>query len=362
MLNKAIYKASQYFHNKFRENEAQIHELSYLFWECTQRCNLNCLHCGSDCISDSKIPDMPFEDFLKAILPLKEKYKADSITIAITGGEPLLRNDLAKCGSTLRENGFRWGIVTNGYNYNLEIHAKLLASGMGSITLSIDGLEESHNWLRNNWKSFEKAIQALELITSNDRLYYDVVTCVNPVNIDELPKLKDLLISKRVKEWRLFTIAPIGRAKDNVNLQLSPAQLKQLMDFITLNRKDERIHMNFSCEAYVGNYEKKVRDSFFFCRAGIHIASILSDGSVSACPNINRRFIQGNIYMERFLDVWENKFQVMRNRNWTKKGDCLNCDYYKNCNGGAMHMWDEKTENILSCINKKLINQAIVCH
>jgi MoaA/NifB/PqqE/SkfB family radical SAM enzyme len=123
MLNKAVYKASQYFHNKFRENETHLHELNYLFWECTQRCNLKCLHCGSDCNIDSKIKDMPFEDFLMAILPLKKKYKPDSITIAITGGEPLLRTDLPLCGMLLREHGFRWGIVTNGFSYSRDIHA-----------------------------------------------------------------------------------------------------------------------------------------------------------------------------------------------------------------------------------------------
>src|SRR5271157_897333 len=263
MTNKIVHKVSQHFHNLFRENEAHIHELSYLFWECTLRCNLKCLHCGSDCISDSKIKDLPFEDFLNAILPLKEQYNPDTITIAITGGEPLLRKDLPQCGRTFLENGFRWGIVTNGYAYDAEMHSDLLSAGMGSITVSIDGLEKTHNWLRNNKNSFNKAVQALELIASSDRLNYDVVTCVNSKNIDELPDLKDFFISKNVKAWRLFTIAPIGRAINNNDLQLNPLQTKQLMDFISQSRKDKKIDIKFSCEAYVGEYEKKVRDSFF---------------------------------------------------------------------------------------------------
>jgi len=41
-------------------------------------------------------------------------------------------------------------MVTNGYGYTPEIHGKLLAAGMGSVTLSLDGLEASHNWLRAN--------------------------------------------------------------------------------------------------------------------------------------------------------------------------------------------------------------------
>lgn len=347
-------KIAQLFHNRFRKNETQIHELSYLFWECTQRCNLKCLHCGSDCYADSRIGDMPFEDFLNAILPLRDSYKSNSITVVITGGEPLLRTDLPHCGRLLRDNGFRWGIVTNGFAYTADVHSKLLAAGMGAITLSLDGFQDSHNWLRSNNNSFANALQALELITSSNRLYYDVVTCVNPRNINELAEFKEFLISKNVKAWRLFTIAPIGRAKNNPSLQLTDIQMKQLMDFIVLSRNDQKLDINFSCESYVGWYEKKVRDSYFFCRAGINIASVLIDGSISACPNINRHFVQGSIYSDKFLDVWENKYQVMRDRSWTKTGICSNCGDYKNCDGGAMHLWNERQDCIMSCVNYSL--------
>jgi len=341
---------SQFLFNQFRRNETLLHELKYLFWECTQRCNLNCLHCGSDCTAAASAKDLPFDDFLQAILPLKNVYKKNSITVAITGGEPLLREDLPKCGLALRENGFRWGIVTNGYDYTPEMHSKLLAAGMGSITVSLDGMEENHNWLRANNQSFQRAVRALNLITPSKRLNYDVVTCVNGKNIDELETIKEFLISINVKAWRLFTISPIGRAAKNEIMSLSPQQLKKLMDFIVSARNDTRIKTNFSCEAYLGKYELKARDSYFFCRAGIQIASVLIDGSISACPNINRIFIQGNIYKDNFLDVWKNKFEAMRIRKWCKTGICANCGAFKNCNGGAMHLWDEKQEEIMRCI------------
>jgi radical SAM enzyme (rSAM/lipoprotein system) len=300
---------------------------------------------------------MPFEDFLNAILPLKNIYNPNSITVVITGGEPLLRNDLPQCGKILREHGFRWSIVTNGYGYNSDIHGKLLSAGMGAVTLSLDGFEDSHNWLRSNPGSFGHTIQALELISSSGRLNYDVVTCVNARNIDELSSFRDFLISKNVRAWRLFSIAPIGRAANNDEMQLTGQQLKQLMDFIAQSRSEKRMDIKFSCESYVGEYEKKVRDSFFFCRAGINIASVLADGSISACPNINRHFVQGNIYNDSFLDVWNNRFEVMRNRHWTKTGICLHCTDYNNCHGGAMHLWNEKQDGIVTCINDKIKNE-----
>jgi len=351
-------RITQYLHDIFRSNETHLHELKYLFWECTQRCNLRCLHCGSDCTSSSMTPDMPFDDFLQAIIPLTEKFKRDTITVVITGGEPLLRKDLPQCGKMLREHGFRWGIVTNGFAYTRDIHLRLMAAGMGAATVSLDGFEQSHNHLRCNKRSFANALNAIDLIAGTTRLFYDVVTCVNRRNINELEALKELLTSHGVKAWRLFSIAPIGRAAGQEDMQLTGDEFKQLMSFIAASRKEKRIDVKFSCEAYVGKYETRVRDGYFFCRAGINIASVLIDGSISACPNINRSFAQGNIYRDSLTDVWENRFGMMRDRRWTKCGLCASCRDYRHCLGGAMHLWNEKRDGIMVCHNKLVIEKT----
>lgn len=335
----------------FRRNETAIHELNYLFWECTWRCNLSCRHCGSDCQVSTVVPDMPLEDLLRALEPLQGKYKRNTTVVAITGGEPLLRPDLADCGRALRKRGFRWGIVTNGMLYDEAMHQTLIQAGLGAITVSLDGLEDTHNWLRNNPLSFKKALNALRII-SQSHLAYDVVTCVHQRNLSELPMLKELLLANGIKHWRLFTIAPIGRAAQNDELQLRGEQIKQMLQFIADTRKEGHIDLKFSCEAYTGDYEERVRDSYFFCRAGINIGSILIDGSISACPNINRSFAQGNIYHDDLMDVWENRFEKMRDRSWMKCGPCANCNDYKQCLGGAMHLRDANGK-ILHCLHRK---------
>ena len=203
----------QAFHNWFRRKETQVHELNYLFWECTQRCNLNCQHCGSDCLASSRYKDMPFEDFLNAIKPLETKYKRNSVLVVITGGEPLVRPDLADCGRQLRQHGFPWGIVSNGYAYDAAMHQKLMDAGMCSITISLDGLRDTHDAFRKRQGSFDHAMRAIDLIANEKRLpTFDIVTCVSPMNFGELEAIKQMLIEHKVKAWRLFTIDPIGRA------------------------------------------------------------------------------------------------------------------------------------------------------
>lgn len=294
---------------------------------------------------------MPFQDFLKAVEPLAQRYPRDSVIIAITGGEPLLRPDLAEYGKILRNKGLRWGIVTNGMLYDEAMHAKLTAAGLSSITVSLDGLEASHNWLRNHPESFQRALRALRLIARTPGLAYDVVTCVHQRNFSELPQLKELLIENGIRNWRLFTISPIGRAAHNDELQLSRTQVEQMMQFIAEARQENRIRLTFSCEAYTGKYEEQVRDSYFFCRAGINIGSVLIDGGISACPNIDRSFVQGNIYQDDLLDVWDNRFQLMRDRAWMRTGMCRKCKDFKQCLGGAMHLRPSSNDHILRCYN-----------
>jgi len=295
---------------------------------------------------------MPLENFLSALDTVKVPSK--NLIVVMTGGEPLLRKDIELCGKEIKKRGIKWGIVSNGYLYNKEKHISLLNSGLGSLTISLDGLEQSHNWLRNNNKSFSKVDEAIGLAVSSSRLNFDVVTCVNQRNFPELTQIYNYLVNKGVKSWRLFTIVPIGRAKDHSELFLSNSQFKGLMDFICYLRKQKKIDIKFSCEGYVGKYETKVRDSFFFCRAGINIGSVLIDGSISACPNIDRTFAQGNIYSDNFYEIWQTKYKQFRNREWTKKGKCADCSNYKNCLGNGLHYWHGDKKNVLVCHNEKI--------
>ena len=90
------------------------HPLRQLFWESTLRCNLKCRHCGSDCKISSLHPDMPFNDFRKVLERIKEKYDSHNIMVIVSGGEPLVREDILKCGREIFNLEFPWGMVSNG--------------------------------------------------------------------------------------------------------------------------------------------------------------------------------------------------------------------------------------------------------
>lgn len=65
-------------------------------------------------------------------------------------------------------------------------------------------------------------------------------------------------------------------------------------------------------------------------------------------------FIQGSIYRDNFMAVWENRFHDMRKRDWARQGDCRNCRHWKKCMGNGMHLHLDKQSGILHCSYARL--------
>lgn len=327
-----------------RRNMKKLHPLRQLFWESTLRCNVHCLHCGSDCVASVETPDMPAEDFLKVIdTEITPHVDPHQVLIIISGGEPLMRKDLADIGHALKQRGYPWGMVTNGLALTETRFQELVAAGLRSITVSCDGLEKDHIWLRQHPLAFEGATRAIRLIADYNTnhpspLTWDVVTCANQRNIGHLPQIREMLWSLGVRDWRVFGIDPMGRAATNEELLLTDDQFLYLMKYIASEREVGR-HVSYSCEGYLGSYEGRVRDHLYLCAAGISVASILIDGSISACTSIRGKYYQGNIYKDSFWSVWENGFQSYRDRSWMrKKAPCNDCKAWTFCEGNGMHL------------------------
>ena len=384
-----------------RHTNEQLHPLRTLFWECTLRCNMSCRHCGSDCKVQPDVKDMPAADFLRVIDSITPHVDPHKLFIIFTGGEALLRDDLEEVGLELYRREYPWGVVTNGYLLDEKRLASLIASGMHSITVSLDGFEEQHNWIRRHPQSFEKATAAIRLLARQKDLLWDVVTCVNPQNYPHLSEFKEYLISLGVPAWRLFCIFPMGRAAHDPDLQLTDEQFRGILDFIAECRRDTRpcqpqaadtpsnlegepdsvavdssspkigevpvgpqtcsspklgevaegrrsVSVSYACEGFLGSYEQRVRDHFFYCRSGVEVASIRCDGGISGCTSVRSHMDQGNIYRDDFWDVWQNRFQLMRDRRWARKGQCKDCKVWRYCEGSGLHLYDDNGD-LLTC-------------
>ena len=346
-----------------RKSLAREHRLTTLFWESTLRCNLRCRHCGSDCKVASETPDMPFEDLEPVLDSIARKYDPASVFVIISGGEPLMRHDLEECGRKLMERGFPWGMVTNGFALTEDRLRRLVAAGLRSISVSIDGLEEDHDWMRGREQSFVRASESIRSICQlNDslpdgrKIGFDAITCVNRRNLPQLEALKEYLLGLGCRQWRVFPIIPMGRAKQEAAFRLDGSEIRDVLEFIKRTRKEGKIKVNYACEDYLASYEGEVRDYLFGCDAGVSVGSVLIDGSVSACTSIRSDYHQGNIYHDDFMEIWENRFEKYRDHDWMRVGECKDCRHFRYCRGNGMHLRDENGQ-ILQC-NLKLVESV----
>ncbi len=348
MLNFIREKAFDYY----KQIEIKQHRLTYLFLELSRNCNLNCLHCGSDCKKNINFPELTTQSWLRIIDFIAANF-SNKVNLIITGGEPLLYRELVQIAKHIHSHGFRWGIVSNGHLLNETIFNSLILNGLTSCTISIDGTKKEHNFLRNNNHSFEKVCNALKIVGKSDLKYKDAVSCIFPKNLGVLNEIAEILIENGITSWRLFRIFPLGRAAKNTDLQLSQNQNFELLQWIAENRnrlKNRNLDLNLSCEGWLPfAMDKKVRSQPFFCRAGINFASILADGSITGCSNNHSDFAQGNILNDNFAFVWKNKFKEFRKRDWLKTTNCVKCSYFDKCKGGSIHLWTLTDKNPKFC-------------
>lgn len=341
--------------SKLYAQQVERHELNTLFWECTLRCNLNCRHCGSDCRTEAGIKDMPAADFFRVLdTQITPHVDPHRLLIILSGGEVLVRRDLEQIGLEFYRREYPWGMVTNGLALTPARFEGLLRAGLHTITVSLDGFAEEHNYLRRNEQSFEAAWRAARMVAAEKSIASDVVTCVNGRSLPRLAEFRDMLIDAGIRSWRLFTIFPVGRAAEDPSLQFTDEQFTRLMEFIRQTRREGRIAVSYGCEGFLGGYEGEVRDHFYQCHAGVSIASIRVDGAISGCTSIRSNFHQGNIYRDDFWEVWQNRFEKFRHREWAHKGACAACKWFKYCLGNGMHLYDDQ-EQLLVCHYSRLV-------
>lgn len=322
-----------------QRTKVKEHKLTRLYWECTSRCNLNCLHCGTYCRMLPDLSDMPIDDFVQVLENVAKTENPLSVTVILTGGEPLLRKDLVECGQQIYSHGFPWGINTNGKLLSRELLTNLMAAGLHHVMIRLDGPEYEHNWLCGDKECFAHTQEAIRMVCEEKGLVCEVSTCVHQRNFDYLNELYALLRQLGVKHWRLYTAYPKGKAANNKDLMLDSYQLRELMEFIKKVRKEGVIGTYYGCEGFLGQYERQVRDDFYMCHAGVSTGSVLINGDITGCPNVSHKYSQGNIYEgDEFMEIWNTCFDVFRKRKWMQTGICTHCKAFKYCQGNGMHL------------------------
>jgi radical SAM protein with 4Fe4S-binding SPASM domain len=326
-------------HQLFKEPD-----LSYLFWECTLRCNLRCTHCGSSCENTSPLKELTTDQIMGILDTIHEDFDTTRMAVAITGGEPLMRPDLYDVMHKMNGFGMTTGIVTNATILTRERAQRLIDAGCGTTSISLDGPEELHDVVRGEG-SFAKTVTGMTISREAGMPCVEAITCVRPANVGRLADVERVVRDTGADSWRLITIDRMGRvAEKNPEMWLEPAQSRQLLDFVEQRRAalaragDTSLDIRFSCGGFLGvRRELAVRPGDGQCFAGLCVGSILCDGQVSACPSLPRSWAQGSALEQRFSTIWNTRFEKFRETAWRKSDVCEDCVWWNLCLGGGLH-------------------------
>ncbi len=320
-------------------------------WNFTNRCNLSCLHCYSKAGLDEK--DMlETEKILSTIPQLK---KGGVKFVIFSGGEPLTRKDIFSIAQKCKEEGIMTYLSTNGLYINPS-NVKKIIDTFGYIGISIDGEPAVHDHFRGLEGSFDKSMQAIDMIHAAGGKV-GIRFTMTKETISSLPYIFTLAQQRGIDKIYISHLVYSGRGLDNLKMDLSKEQREQAVSFI-LDKAFAYYEQGVDIDIVTGNMEM---DAIMFLHrfakryphkreelekrlkkwggnsAGRNLVNIDAKGNVKPDPFFP--FTLGNILQKPFDEIWldESNEMLEKLRRYPRKlkGKCADCPYLEICNGGS---------------------------
>lgn len=316
---------------------------SVIGFELTRACNLRCRHCASSAGSPC-----PNELTTHEILRICDQFPDLLVhEVDFTGGEPLLRSDWFEIATHIRDLNIPVRMVSNGVLLKDNI-SRLLDAGIATVGVSLDGLETTHDRLRERPGLFKQIIKGIEAALAAE-IPLAVITAVNNDNVGELSPLYALLQSLGIRHWQAQPTFSRGRAREK-NVNLSESSFLKLGEFV--NRRVA------SCAADgfsvmpadgVGYFtELDTRDPpWQGCCAGLSTCGITADGMVKGCLSLPDDIVEGDLRKRDLWSIWFDEKSFSYNRRFSPEDlgeNCAGCEYGERCKGGCSVMSYAETQ------------------
>lgn len=307
-----------------------------IYWECTRRCNFNCIHCYSSSNNKSEEGELKLVQ-VKTLI--RELGVMGAEFLSIGGGEPLLYPHIIEVVKYATKNSVSVEISTNASLVTDDIISSLKKAGLKFIQVSIDGASGSTFSKIRKGGDFSVVTKNIKKLSK----HFIVSTCmvVNKLNYEEIEDIIDLSIKLGAKFFRIIPFMEVGRASNMGKLQLEKSEFQNIYQMIIDKRK--KIDGNFFIqlnENLVVPNQKNISwmpDNHYGCSAGRTTCGIDSYGNVYPCSYmVFDSLICGNIKNESLAKIWENSLIMKKIRTISSiKGKCMGCKYLDLCRGGC---------------------------
>ncbi len=317
----------------------------YAVWEITLACNLACRHCGSRA-GKARDRELATDEALGVVDGLA-RLGVEEVTLI--GGESYLREDWDVILRAISDRGMRASITTGGRGLTPERALRAKAARVTSVSVSVDGLEQTHDILRGVRGSFRAALEALDNLRAA-AIRVTANTQVSRLNFGELDGLLDVLLEKGIEAWQVQITAALGRAADWPDMLLQPYDVLELLPKVAALRRrcrDAGVTLEPGTSiGYYGPYETEIRHSrdggpthWTGCGAGCSVIGIESDGTFKGCPSLpTKEYAAGNLLEQPMEKIWNESPVLEKHRSSSGAdlwGFCKTCYYADVCRGGC---------------------------
>src|SRR3954471_14454550 len=199
----------------------------YCVWEITLQCDLACRHCGSRA-GHKREGELTTEECLDLVRQMAE---LGVMEVTLIGGEAYLRDDWTDIIREIRRFGMSATMTSGGRGMTAEKARAAKEAGLESVSISIDGNEETHDRLRGVQGSYRSAFQAMDYLREAG-VRVATNTQINRLTLPELPELLEALAAHGGHSWQLQLTVPMGRAPDEPDVLLRPDDLLELFPLL----------------------------------------------------------------------------------------------------------------------------------
>ncbi len=185
------------------ESMINMGDLKEVSIEITNKCSMKCIHCSSE--AGKKFSNELSLDEILSIVNQTESLGGDILTLS--GGDPILREDLFDIIKYARRRGFEIRLQTSGaYNFGegfvpiSEAHLEAFLEEMNpndKFVYNVLGLQSTHERITSVGGSYSLVMESIRK-AKDRRINVEVHTVPNGLNHREIPPLADILEAERV--------------------------------------------------------------------------------------------------------------------------------------------------------------------
>jgi heme b synthase len=317
-------------------------DLRMIAWEITRSCNLSCLHCRAAAERGPYEGELTTEECFQFIDEIAAFSKP---VLILTGGEPLLREDIFEVASYGTHKGLRVVMAVNGTLLDAQMASAAKEAGIQRVSISLDGAtSENHDHFRGVVGAYAGAMDGIRYLKEAG-LDFQINTTVTKRNLGEIVDILQLAIRLGAVAHHIFLLVPTGRGRELAHEEVAPEEYERTLTWFAEQDHQVPIQLKATCAPQYyrivhqrgGAKELKGHGESLHtftrgCLGGISFCFLSHRGDVQPCGYLE--VIGGNIRERPFQEIWERAEVFQQLRDVTNlAGKCGECEYRMVCGG-----------------------------